>query len=365
MRGRLTLVAATTVLMTVAATSTASAQERELKFVAPDQIALTGSDGSSDKVSVWVENASNKQVTPNFAAILEDGDGNAVSRGTVQVVAVNNDDNEIAIRRLAANQVSRYRLFLKGSGADEDGSGQLVATGSGIAPASVSLAVGPESIASNGVDFALLFPLGGAVLLILIASLTVVRPVPLRDPLGTLDLDFATSFASTLTAVGALLGTIIAAGVLPDDTVNLSKEAFTALNLLFGAAIVVAGVVYAAVQKAIWVDSETDALKQERKLQGYVGSFLISCLITTWAVFGELWVSWLLVDELGQGQGVTGFGVVVFKILLIAAAIAMVFYTLWRIQSTVKSERDKPAPGAAPGAFGPAAPARLKRISLL
>lgn len=365
MWARLTLFAAITVLLALGVTSAASAQTPELKFVAPDQIALTGSDGASGKVSVWVENASNESVTPSFAAILENGDGDAVAPKTVEVIAVDDQDNEIAIEPLAAYDVRRYRLFLKGSGANEDSAGQLVATGSGLAPASVSLSVGPKSIANGGVDSALLFPLGGAVLLILLCWLTVVRPVSLGQPLGTLDLDFTTSFASTLTAVGALLGTIIAAGVLPDDTVNLSKDAFTALNLLFGVAIVVAGLVYAALQKAIWVDSETDALKQERKLQGYVGPFLISCLITTWAVFGELWVSWLLIDELGQGAGFTGFAVAVFKILLAAAAVAMVFYTLWRVQSIIKSERNKPAPGAEAGAFAPAAPAPLKRISLL
>lgn len=204
MRVRLTLVAATTVLLVLGVTAPANAQSRELEFVAPDQIALTGSDDVSDKVSVWLENASDEELTPGFATILEDSDGDAVASDTVQVVAVDDEGAKIAIEPLAANDVGRYRLFLKGSGADKDSSGQLVATGSGIAPGSVSLSVGPEPVASGGVDSALLFPLGGAVLLILLAWVAVVRPVGLRHPLGTLDLDFTTSFASTLTAVGAL-----------------------------------------------------------------------------------------------------------------------------------------------------------------
>ncbi|MDX6581004.1 MAG: hypothetical protein QOI10_188 [Solirubrobacterales bacterium] len=362
MRLRLILVGVTVVLVALCVTAAASAQAPELEFVSPDQIALTGSDDASDEVSVWVKNASDEQVTPAFAVSLEDGDGHAIAPDTLQVVAVDDDGNEITVPAIAANAVGRYRLLVKGAGADQEASGELIATSAGVAPASVSISLGPKPVTGSGVDAALLFPLGAAVLLIVVAWVAVVRPIALTEPLGTLDLGFSASFASTLTAVGALLGTIIAAGVLPEDTVNLSKDAFTALNLLFGVAIIVSGVVYAALQRAVWVDSETVPLQQERKLQGYVGPFLISCLITVWAVFGELWVTWLLIDELGQGDGFTGLAVTVFRILLLVGAVAMIFYTLRRIQSIVKSKQTKPG---ATAAFGPPAPTPLKRISLL
>jgi hypothetical protein len=362
---RIALVIVMVLLVVLGLSASANAQIPEFTFVSPDQVALTGSDDSSGKISVWLKNTSAKEVTPEFVASLEDADGHAIPAEDASVVTVDDEDNPVDPPPLAANDVARYRLYLKGSAADEDGSGQLVATGAGVAAASVSLSVGPDSNITRGVDAALVIPFAAAFVLILIAVFAVVMPVSLASPLGTLDFDFSQSFASTLTAVGALLGTIISAGVLADETVNLSKEAFTALNLLFGVAIVAAAIVYSACQKAVWEDDPNDGDKQIRQLQGYVGPFLLACLITAWAVFGELWVSWLLVDELGESNGLTSFAVDVFKALLIVAAVAMAFYTLWRIQTVVKSERDKPAAGAAEDAFGPPRPKPLKRVTLL
>lgn len=333
-----------------AAGASAQSSRPQLEFVAPETVAISGSGDESDPISVWLRNDSGQQVTPRFVAVLENSDGHAVEGSAAEVVVVGDEGDETNAQALEADSVGRYRLEIHGSAADDSGTGQLVAEADGIAPGSVALTVGPKSVADKGVDGALLIPLAAAFVLMVLAWLIGVMGVSLRTPLPALDFDFKTSFASTLTAVGALLGTIIAAGVLPENTVNLSKDAFTALNLLYGVAIVAAGIVYLAAQKSVWVPKTDDPKTEVRKQQGFVGLFLVATTITVWAVLGELWTTWLLVDELGQGDGFSALGVVVFKVLLGGAALAMASYTIWRIKSIVSSERPKPTPKPKAGA---------------
>jgi hypothetical protein len=363
--GRFAVIGGTSLLLVLSMVSSSEAAgsvDTGLEFVAPEQIALTGSSEESDGVSVWLANNSGRELTPSFDVSLEDGDGNSIPGNQVKVVTVDDEDAEVAVGSLPADSVDRYRLMLKGPSADDTASGQLVAKAAGVAPGTVALSVGPETVANRGVTEALLAPLIVAVVLMFFVWLISVKPVSLSDPLGTLDLDFKASFATTLTTVGAVLGTIIAAGVLPEQTVNLSKDAFSALNLLYLVAIVTAGVVYLAWQKSVWEVKTADNTKEVRKQQGYVGLFLAASLITVWAVFGELWVTWLLVDELGRGEGFSSLTVCLFKVLIVVAALATVFYTFWRVHSIVKSERPVTAAGAA---AAPAVPEPTRKVTLL
>jgi hypothetical protein len=183
-----------------------------------------------------------------------------------------------------------------------------------------------------------------AALVILVGIWAIVHgDVKLTDPLGGLELDFSKSFASTLTAVGALLGTIISAGVLTEETVKISKAGFTGLNLTFAIAIAVAGIVY-----AVWQDvvPEKGAAPKEWKLQGHVLPFLAAALITLWAVIGEGWTLWLLLGELGADDGFTSMAVWIGRSLLIVAGLAMIPYT----ESRIKLAISKNPPPAASGA---------------
>jgi hypothetical protein len=212
------------------------------------------------------------------------------------------------------------------------------------------------------VNAALLASLVAALVLVAIAWLGSGRVSP-KQELGTLNLNFTTSFASAITVIGAILGTVVsAAGVLPSETVNFSKAGFTGLNVLFGVAIVVAGVVYAALQRPKWVESPTDARYEERQLQGTAGAYLLACVITIWAVFGQMWTLALLIDELGQGDGFTAFAVLAFKIMLLVAFVAMVIYTVRRVDAVFNAKRKKPTAEA--GAVAVPEPP-LDRVSLL
>jgi hypothetical protein len=348
MRIGLKCVGVCAIVLSLALPTGVAAQGSGLEFVSPESVALTISGGTSEDTSIWLKNATDEQVIPNFKTVLEDSDGEAVA------AEVKADE-----KPLAANDVALYRFHVEGGAVS---SGQLVATAPSMEPATVPLTMGEKSVADPGLDGVLIFPLIAAVLLIFAAWFFFVRPIGLLEPLGALELKFGESFASTLTAAGALLGTIIAASVLPEETVNLSRAGFTGLNLIFGVAIVVAGVVYAAAQLPVWKDVPNEANKQESKFQGYVLPFLLAALITVWAAFGELLTLWLLIAELGQDQGFSSFAIFVIRALIVLAAAGMIPYTLFRVKGIAKSKRDKPG-GAA--AYAPATPAPSRNVTLL
>jgi hypothetical protein len=325
MRVRLYLLVLVAVALMPCLAITAQAQPLELAFVAPESITANLSGETSEEVSVWLKNSSHHSVTPEFKTVLENSEGDAVP-ATVELGKE---------KSVGADQVARFRVTLAGASTS---SGQLVATVAGVAPASVQMTVAPKLDLSRGVDGALLIPLGVSILVIgaIAAWFMVTRKVRLVDPLGAVELDFTKSFASTLTAVGALLGTIISAGVLPEQTVYLSKAGFTGLNLTFGIAVVVAGVVYSMVQRVV---PEAGKDPKDWKFRGYVLPFLLASLITLWAVFGEVWTMWLLIGELGHENGFTDHAVAVTRLLLALAVIGMIPYTFTRVGAAV---RDKP-----------------------
>jgi len=361
-------VAFATALVALTLPAAAGAQAEELAFVSPDKLALTASDGSSKVATVWLRNATGAALTPKFGVDAETGDGKAVPARTrdVRVVVVDDDGNDIDPPKLAAKGVGRYRLVLRGSGMGKDVSGELVARDAAeppaVASATLGLSVSPKSFADQGVTAALIVALGLAVIIVVIAWGAVADWASPGRQLGALALDFQTSFASTLTAAGALLGTVVAAGVLPEETVNLPKTAFVALNLLFGVAIVAAAFLYAATLTSDWAEKEGDPTKEVQTLQGRFGPYMGACLITLWAVFGELWTLWLLIDELGQDQGFSSFGTFVLKALILASAVGVIPYTFWRIRVVASLERDAESTN---GILAFARTSRPRRVSLL
>jgi hypothetical protein len=348
---RRTLLAGAFIL--VMPSAVAAAQSAELEIVQPEQLALTFDGGESDKASVWVRNTTDQTVDPVFSADVEDADGDS---SRLLVVVVDEKGVRTIAKPLAAGSVRRYRVFVRppAKTESEDVSGVLVIQdkeGSGSVPAAgtVPVTVGKKPFAAHGVTAALWWPAVPALVLILVAGFRAIRrkDTDLTSPLPP-DLDFKTAYASTVTAAGALLATVIAASVLPEQTTTLSKEAFLALNLIFGIAVVVAGLVYAALQRPVWVDVP-NTTKQQRAMEGTVWGFLAASFITVWAVFGELLTLWLLLDELGQDQGFTESSLNIFKVLIAGATLAMAVYTLQRIPAIVASERAKPDPAPARG----------------
>jgi hypothetical protein len=285
---------------------------------------------------------------------LEDGDGN---KAILRLVLVDDAGEPIAAAEpVPPDRIRRYRFFLRfpERTAQEDVSGELTVSGGG-APGSVPLTASEKSIADASVSQVLWWPLVPAALLILIGGTiaTAGKETTLLTRLPA-DLDFKTSFASTVTAVGALLATVVSANVLPEaTTTTLSKEEFVALNLIFLVAIAVAGLLYSAIQIPTWKDvpnPEKDQagntlppVSQARKMEGLVIGLLLASLVTVWAVFGELVMLWQLLDALGGEQGFTADALAVIKCLVVVAGLTMIAYTIQRIPVIVVSQRKKQA----------------------
>jgi hypothetical protein len=155
--------------------------------------------------------------------------------------------------------------------------------------------------------------------------------------LGNAEWSFSESWATTLTAFAALLGTTLAADLFPEVSVSGSDEtepfptgSFTMLNLFFGAVVLLAPLVYAATK--------------ERHKQGiYVGvvwGLLVACVLTLWGVLGQLGTLMLMVVPELEKQEVFGeSALIVVQLTLLGGAVCIMIYAvrniLWKLQDDV------------------------------
>jgi hypothetical protein len=181
--------------------------------------------------------------------------------------------------------------------------------------------------------------LGSLVLSVLLIAFCLPRlDDKLSDPLGEVEWSFTESWASMLTAVGALLGTILAtSGIIPEDAEPLPSKALTGMNLFFGALVVIAPLLFSAAQNV----EAPKANDQGPRYRGAVWGFLLACLLTIWGVLGELGTLFLLLREIEAGF----FNELVmwlFTAVLGAAVVAVFVYSVKRIVATINW---KPAEG--------------------
>jgi hypothetical protein len=155
----------------------------------------------------------------------------------------------------------------------------------------------------------------------------------LKDRMGKPTWDFTTSWATTLTAVSAFLSTVLGAGELSE------VKPYTGLSLFFGILILIAPFVYNVIAPYQKIDtSEGEGPAQS---QGYIGTFLITCLLTLWATCGELITVMLMLVGL-KDQGFLSLGLVIaFLFFLALIIVGVCFYALHTIPQTVKDQIDE------------------------
>lgn len=297
------------------ATLVSSAGAAELQVVEPDKLTLTGSDPTA---TLWLRNTGTQDVTPEFRFLGEDADHEEDERPA----SAEGDP-------VAGGSVGRFRVTINGAASDPV-SGTLVATATGVAGAAVDTTIAPSPLlAGTSVETALLAPLLVAFVVVALWGWSALGDKRGNETIGLGSVlpgaDWGkSSYATTLTAGGALLATIVSAGVLPDATVTLSKTSYTALALLFGVLVTVAGIFYGAFTRK-------DATGGDA---GTVGTYLLAALITTWATYGQLYVLLLLVGELSADKGFSDLPRWILQGAVIATAIALVVYAR-RIRSTI------------------------------
>lgn len=133
------------------------------------------------------------------------------------------------------------------------------------------------------------------------------------------------SWATTLTALGAVLGTVLGGASLPAVPREISKDTLIALNLLFGALVIVAPFVFQVIRKP-----SASSQDQEAGLWGYNWSLLLACAIACGAVLGELATLALISWELIGGGNWAWFAVGGLALLAVLG-IYYFFITGWSL----------------------------------
>jgi hypothetical protein len=160
-----------------------------------------------------------------------------------------------------------------------------------------------------------------------------------NEKMGAAYWDPKGSWASTLTATGAILGSVLSApAVLPANTLLLSRAHYFGLSLFFGALTVVAPFGYNTVRCA----EKTDGGKR-LEYHGYVWSFLTATALLLWAVLGQLATLSLLLNEPQSHDAMPGFVRWAFQLVLLLAAIGLIPYTRQSIRLAVENRDLQPA----------------------
>ncbi|HEY1833396.1 MAG TPA: hypothetical protein VGG08_03080 [Solirubrobacteraceae bacterium] len=232
---------------------------------------------------------------------------------------------------IQAGQATRVKLEFTGLKAlSEAVSGELVING-GAKPVAQSVEVMPALQPSASWPALIVgVSLGLALLLIAIVALSVGRIKGwqrLGEPAPPPQWSFE-SWATHLTAVGAVLGTVLGSASLPATPRQIDKTSLVSLSLLFGALVVVAPFVFQAIQSP---RASKPAGGDERS--GYTWVLLLSCALTLGAVLGELATLGLAAWEItGGNKG--GLAIESALGLLAALALYYLLVTAWKAAST-------------------------------
>jgi hypothetical protein len=152
----------------------------------------------------------------------------------------------------------------------------------------------------------------------------------MRAPMGEVNWNFSNSWASSLTAAGAVLGTILSANLVPASAVPFSAGALAGLNLLFGFIVVLAPLVFSTsfrIKRPAPGDTAPD-------YAGYIGLFLVAVVLTVWATVGELATITILLNELQSGTLSSALAWLFFALLLISIA-STCLYAWGTIKTTI------------------------------
>lgn len=250
---------------------------------------------------------------------------------------------------IAAYTVSSLGITITADTSDRDATGEVVFTAAGAPPAVLPLVVQPQKSYNDAAAVLIFVPLLAAIALVSVLFAV----VDVKAPFGPANWDYSQSWATTLTVVGAFLGTVLGAGVLPDNLLLFSKAGYSGFNLLFGLLVLLAPLVYAAAQKRI-----ADAANGTPQYQGTSWAFGCASVATLWGVFGELATIALLFRELEKSARLSTVLVYALWAVLGIVVVVAVAYVVRRMRTILASP-------AAPAGMGLAAPAAGAGWSLL
>lgn len=150
----------------------------------------------------------------------------------------------------------------------------------------------------------------------------------LNERIGNPQWNFSTSWATTLTTVGALLGTVIA-------TPSLSGiQMQSGLSLFFGMVVLIAPLMYTASTKRFPPDP--NAKDGAYQYEGTIRMLLLTCLLTVWGVSGELVTVATTFYLLMQESFVSLLALIIFGLFLLVALVYAFRYAYRSIPWTIQ-----------------------------
>lgn len=343
------LVGATAALLLAPSAAQATTGEGLSLLSSASAITVTageGEDTAETHLALFNENPTHTRLKVRFEAS---------SDASVKVVSATPE-------RLPAEQVTRVAVVFEGlESLREPVSGELViVAGPDPVAQSVEVRPAPQPTAPWPL-LILLVSLFGAIF----TALTVVGNMPGDDraPLrysapGTKW--EAKSWATTLTAAGALLGTVLGGVTFPPYPEQISKESLVNLNLFFGALVVIGPFLFQVLRRRTVSEGDRKAERFGTNL-----TLLLTSTVTLWAVFGQLAAFALLAWELISTEWVAAI-IVVALVLLTLGAARYFFLTMseavirnWSTEEEVEKDRARKRRGKhqlemANAIFGPA-----------
>jgi hypothetical protein len=176
-----------------------------------------------------------------------------------------------------------------------------------------------------------------AVIAVLLGVAVSKRNFDWNDKLGPPDWSFSDSFATNATVIGALLATILAANVIPKVPTTLPATSFATIDLFFGALVVIAPVLYAALSRSEIVIDPDDPKKERRiaQKQGIVLGFLLAALGTAWGAIGQVATVFYLFREIEDAGFLPETALKIFQVALAVGAVAMLLYLVRGVKATL------------------------------
>jgi len=185
---------------------------------------------------------------------------------------------------------------------------------------------GPSKRSANPVWFGLIAAAAVIILSALFFKLN------LKQRMGLPEWNASGSLATNVTALGTVLMTVLASTALPSTTHTLQKSEYATLGLLFGVLVFLAPIIYNSIRVP---KDQTPTAAYE----GYVGMFLLSSLVTMWAVFGQLATIWYVVGELGQARYMSDTSIIVFRGCIAVVTILLLIYAFVAISVKIRKSK--------------------------
>jgi hypothetical protein len=168
--------------------------------------------------------------------------------------------------------------------------------------------------------------------------------IRLRSRIGGATWSFKDSWSSTLTAVGAILGTVLAVGGLIKD--ESAKSDFAVNNLFFGVVIIVAVLLYNATRSELPVSKDMSGNEKtsqepggDTQYKGWVWALLVACWFILWATLGQLWTLFRLLHYISHAESsIPQLLYVAFTILLVVSAVLSYLYVVKSVPWTIKNQ---------------------------